>query len=313
VTCDEFALKRAKARGLTTLPSERLRGELSRDLSPASANRHLALLKVTLNRAMKAEPAKAGRNPVRGVKLLKENNVRVRVLTEVEEERLLAAPPARYRPLVIIALHTGMRRGELTNLWWQDVDFHTRTLVVRQSKSSEGRRVPMNQVVVATLRTLRKERQAFGGLVFMSPGGRFVHNCGRAWAKAVKTAEIVDLRFHDLRHTAASRLVMVGVDLYTEKEILGHKTLVMTQRYAHLSPEHQRQAVERLVRRQTGRPSATDPVTAPAASTVRGGGDVTPEKKWWTGESRTPDTGIFSRPLGVDLPAPIRPYRILTA
>jgi len=85
---------------------------------------------------------------------------------------------------VIVALHTGMRRGEMANLRWQDVDFYTRTLVVRESKSGEGRRVPMNRVVVATLRMFRKERPAFGGLVFTSPGGRFLHNFGRAWAKA---------------------------------------------------------------------------------------------------------------------------------
>jgi integrase len=169
---------------------------------------------VTFNRTMKAEPAKADRNPVRGVKLLKENNARVRVLAETEEERLLVALSPCSRPLVIVAFHTGMRRGKLANLRWQDTDLPTRTLVARQSKSWEGKRVPMNGVMVATLRPLRKERQAFGGLVFTSPEGRFLHNFGRAWAKAVKAAEISDLRFHDLRHTAASRLVMAGVGLY---------------------------------------------------------------------------------------------------
>jgi integrase len=79
----------------------------------------------------------------------------------------------------------------------------------------------MNRVVVVTLRALRRERQAFRGLVFTSPEGRFLHDFGRAWGKTVSAAEITDLRFHDLRHTAASRLVMAGVDLYTMKEILG--------------------------------------------------------------------------------------------
>ena len=105
---------------------------------------------------------------------------------------------------------------------WQDVDFHTRTLVVRESSRvrAAGADGPGRG---RDARLLRKERQAFGGLVFTSPEGRFLHDFGRAWAKAVKDAEITDLRFHDLRHTAASRLVMAGVDLYTVKEILGHK------------------------------------------------------------------------------------------
>jgi integrase len=314
---DEARMRRLRAtfggRSITDITVhdiERLRGELSRDLSAASANRHLALLKVTFNRAMKAEPAKAERNPVRGVKLLKENNARVRVLTDTEEWRLLATLPFCYRPLVIVALHTGMRRGELANLRWQDVDFHTRTLVVQQSKSGEGRRVPMNRVVVATLRALRRERQAFSGLVFPSPEGRFLHNFGRAWAKAVKTAGITDLRFHDLRHTAASHLVMAGVDLYTVKEILGHKTLVMTQRYSHLSPEHQRQAVERLVRTEAAHASATDPVTASQAFEAAGGGDVTTEKKWWTGgelNSRHRDFQSRSRTGGIPILPPVSP------
>jgi integrase len=268
---------------ISTQDVEHLRSLLGKKLSAASVNRHLALLKVTFNRAMRSEPPKAERNPVRGVKLLKENNERVRVLTDAEEGRLLAALPDYLHPLVIVALHTGMRRGELAHLQWQDVDFHTRTLMVTQSKSGEGRRVPMNRVVVETLQALRKARKVFRGLVFTSPRGESLHNFGRAWAETVKNAKITDLRFHDLRHTAASRMVMSGVDLYTVKEILGHKTLVMTQRYSHLSPAHQRQAVERLVRRRKGNAKATDPVTARAAAGATSGDDVTTEEKWWTG------------------------------
>jgi integrase len=93
------------------------------------------------------------------------------VLTDAEEGRLLATLPDYLHPLVIVALHTGMRRGELAHLQWQDVDFHTRTLMVTQSKSGEGRRVPMNGVVVETLQAFRKAREIFRGLVFTSPRG----------------------------------------------------------------------------------------------------------------------------------------------
>lgn len=143
---------------------EQLRAALGKKLSAASVNRHLALLKATFNRAMRADPPKADRNPVRGVKLLKENNERVRVLTDAEEDRLLAALPDYLHPFAVVALHTGMRRGELAHLEWEHVDFHTRTLRVTKSKSGEGRRVPMNRVVVETLRALRKARKVFRGM-----------------------------------------------------------------------------------------------------------------------------------------------------
>ena len=87
-------------------------------------------------------------------------------------------------------------------------------------------------------------------LVFCAPQGRFLRNLSCEWYPALKKAAIPDLRWHDTRHTAASRLVMAGVDLFTVKEILGHKTLAMTARYSHLSPGHQRQALERLADRQ---------------------------------------------------------------
>jgi integrase len=288
---------------ISTQDVERLRAALGKNLSAASVNRHLALLKVAFNRAMRAEPPKAERNPVRGVKLLKENNERVRVLTDAEESRLFAALPDYLRSLVVAALHTGMRWGELAHLRWQDVDFHTRTLVVTQSKSGEGRRVPMNRVVIETLQALRKARKVFRDLVFTSPRGEFLHNFGRTWAETVKTAKITDLRFHDLRHTAASRMVMGGVDLYTVKEILGHKTPAMTQRYAHLSPAHQRNAVERLARRRGGSGETTDPITARAAVGATGGDDVTPEEKWWTGgELNSRHRDFQSRALPTELP-----------
>lgn len=151
-----------------------------------------------------------------------------------------------------------MRRTELFGLRWEDVDFYTNTIRVRNAKSGEGRRMPMNQVACETLRALRQQRvregqekgdgrELLSPYVFCAPGGGYLSNLSRAWYPGLREAGIKDLRFHDLRHTFASRLVMAGVDLYTVKELLGHKTTQMTSRYAHLSPDHQRRAVEVLV------------------------------------------------------------------
>ncbi len=235
---------------------EDLKRLLACELSPATVNRHLALLKTTFNRAVRG--GKATGNPTLGVKLLKENNIRVRCLSTEEERKLLGVLPAYLQPLVVVAAHTGMRRSELLGLRWEDIDFYTKTIHVRQGKSGEGRRVPMNQVVEEALRALRQQRireghekgdgrELLSPYVFCTLGGGYLSNLSRDWYPALRRAGIQDLRFHDLRHTFASRLVMAGVDLYTVKELLGHKTTQMTSRYAHLSPDHQRRAVEALV------------------------------------------------------------------
>ena len=130
------------------------------------------------------------------------------------------------------------------------------------------------------------------------PEGGLLHNLGRVWAKVIGKSGVSDFGFHDLRHTAASRMVMAGMDLYTVKEILGHKTLTMTQRYSHLSPEHQRQAVERRVTRKRETVSASATRSGTSKLAVAGGGDVTTEKKWWTGgelNSRHRDFQFFDR------------------
>lgn len=103
-----------------------------------------------------------------------------------------------------------MRKGELASLEWKDVNFNTRAVTVRESKSGEGRRASMNRVVVDTLHQVRRERKVLGGPVFQAPEGGLLHNLGRVWARAVEKSGVADFRFHDLRHTAASRLVMAG-------------------------------------------------------------------------------------------------------
>jgi len=228
---------------------------LSQTLRPASVNRHLQLLRAAYNRAVRA--GKLTYNPLRHFRLLKENNIRVRYLSEEEEERLLFALPDYLRPLIRVAIHTGLRRSELLALRWGDIDLSLGVLTVREAKPGEGRRMPLNNVVRKTLLRLHQERgQALtengsssgerNGHVFSAREGGYLYNLNRYWYPALRHAGLRDLHFHDLRHTFASRLVMRGVDLYTVQTLLGHKTPAMVQRYAHLSPGHLRHAVEKL-------------------------------------------------------------------
>jgi integrase len=151
---------------------------------------------------------------------------------------------------VLVALNTGLRQGEIFNLDWLDVDLVGAQLTVRGAgaKSGQTRHVPLNSEAVAVLTAWRAS--ATPGYVF--PGradgenGR-LDNITKAWLHAVKAAKLETFRFHDLRHTFASKLVMAGVDLNTVRELLGHATLKMTLRYAHLAPEHKAAAVQKLV------------------------------------------------------------------
>lgn len=229
--------------------------ELSRELSASSVNHHLALLSASYNRAQKNGTVSV--NPMHVVVRLKANNVRVRCLSEAEEARLLDALPQWLRPLAIVALQTGMRKGELLALRWNDVDFATSTIVIREAKSGEGRRLPMSNEARRVLHPLWEKRRKVVALrnrgsndhtayVFAAPSGGFLHSLDRYWYPALRRAAIPDFHFHDLRHTFASRLAMKGVDLYRVQILMGHKTPEMTQRYAHLSPDTLREAVERL-------------------------------------------------------------------
>jgi len=221
---------------------------LSQTLSPASVNRHLQLLRAAYNRALRAE--KLTRNPFRHVRLFKENNERVRYLTEEEETRLKKVLSEKNWNLVEVAMHTGLRREKQFNLRWANIDFHTCTITVLKPKNGERRYVPMNDRVKEIFQNLSSRLKS--EWVFPSETGKTPLNpnnfTNRVFKPALedKRAKITDFHWHDLRHTFASRLVMKGVDLYTVQILLGHKTPEMVQRYAHLSPGHLRQAVEKL-------------------------------------------------------------------
>jgi integrase len=214
--------------------------------SDATVNRYLGTLKAAFYLALKN--GKVERNPVSLVKLRKENNKRIRYLTEEEEAVLFRVLPHEYHPLVLVALQTGMRKSEQLRLNWADIDFRLSRLTVRQSKSGEARHIPMNTVVTQTLQSL--PRMIHNPYVFYGRkvGEEFKNGIKNSdWKKYLKQAGIEDFRWHDLRHTFASRLVMRGVNLLTVSKLLGHSSTEVTERYAHLAPSYLNNAVDTLV------------------------------------------------------------------
>jgi integrase len=208
-------------------------------------NRELAFLKNLYSKAL--EWGKVSENPVKKVRLYREDNARTRFLTDEEEASLLPCCGPQLKPLVVTALHTGFRASELLSLTWQDVNFRRGVVTVRAgyAKNGEARSVPMNNTLTMLLKSGRLNA-AEGDRVFCNRHGRPYRSYRTAFETAVRRAGIEDFTFHDLRHTFASRLVMAGVDLPTVKELLGHKDITMTLSYAHLSSDHKQAAVRRL-------------------------------------------------------------------
>jgi integrase len=148
-------------------------------------------------------------------------------------------------PLIVVALNTGLRRGELLNLEWDDVNLDLKQIMVRSvnAKSSRPRVVPLNSDATSALRRWRVH--SGHDIVFTKHGTRLTH-FKNSWRSLLELAQIEDFRFHDCRHDFASQLVMAGTDLYTVCQLLGHASTDTTQRYAHLSPDHLRSAVSVL-------------------------------------------------------------------
>jgi len=215
------------------------------EVSPATVNREVACLKAIFNWSIKSK--KATENPVKQVKLFKENNTRTRYLEEDEARRLLDACIYWFRPIVITALTTGMRKGEILSLKWDDINWKQNIIFLKNTKNSRNREIPICSLLSKVL--LECHERTDGIFVFCNDQKRHLNDNRYFYTlfnRALKFAGIQDFRFHDLRHTAASYLVMGGVDLATVKEILGHQTINMTLRYAHLSPVHKRSAMQLL-------------------------------------------------------------------
>ncbi len=151
-------------------------------------------------------------------------------------------------PMILTALHTGLRRGEIFTLTWDHIDLDMRVLTVdgQRAKTGKTRHVPLNAFIHKILSGWRIQNPK-SNLVFESTvSGVAFNNIRKAWGSVLKKAGIHNFRWHDMRHHFASKLVMTGVHLNTVRELLGHSDIKMTLRYAHLAPHHTAQAVENL-------------------------------------------------------------------
>lgn len=212
-------------------------------ISPATINRHLDVLSNIFNKAI--EWNKLQNNPMKAVKSLKVALGRLRFLEKEETAKLIANCSGYIKPIVVIALNTGMRKGEILGLKWEDIDYKRNLITLLNTKNGEKREVPMNGNVQNVLRSVKKHPES--DYLFCNKNGVQMYDIRKSFSTALRKSGINSFRFHDLRHTFASHLTMSGIEIFTVKELLGHKDIAMTMRYSHLSPNHKSRAVDVLV------------------------------------------------------------------
>jgi site-specific recombinase XerD len=245
----------------------------SRNTSPATFNRYRATLSMIYREAIRNGWTE--RNPARLIKAKKEDNARIRFLSDEEEEsiRLIIAEeyPERFLNEFEIALHTGMRRSEQFSLAWDQVDLKGKRIQLLKTKNGSGRVIPLNS---AALAAFERQFQVSGHAkqVFLADDGKpLIRKPIRRWFEdTMLKAQIKNFSWHCLRHTFASRLVMAGVSLKAVQELMGHKTIQMTARYAHLSPGHLQSAVELISGAKGAKPGEQPPEKPTATRTATG-------------------------------------------
>jgi integrase len=258
--------------------SARLKDGIAR----STVNRDLTMLRAALNKAV--EWGVIDVNPLDGVKPYKRaDNERVRWLSPDEEKRLTAALDERenklrrerksgnewraarhedplpeigddefanhLKPMVLLARNTGLRFTEMSRLKWTDVNLGEKPILTAHAantKDDKTRSVPLNKTALATLRQWKAQQEKTAGFVFANADGTRIKKLRNSWIAVLEKAEISDFRWHDLRHDFASKLVTAGVDLNTVRELMGHASIDMTLRYAHLAPDRLATAVKAL-------------------------------------------------------------------
>jgi integrase len=227
-------------------PHEINRWLSSQGWAAGTINRHHSTFSLVFRLGIEARKLKD--NPLKQVKRRREDNGRVRFLNDDEETRLRAVIASRWpqhMPEFDIALNTGLRNGEQYALTWENVDFARKLLTVSQTKNGETRHIPLNSAALAAFNQLFRSSTGSGYVFINRLGERLLK--GRHWfERAIKEARIDGFTWHCLRHTFASKLAMADVSIITIKTLMGHKSMQMTTRYAHLAPAHQLAAVEKL-------------------------------------------------------------------
>jgi integrase len=187
------------------------------------------------------EAGECGYNvPELKIKVGKRPPARVRYLTDEEAQRLLSnCHNEELKLLIKMALMTGMRKMEMLNLTWQNIDLQARLIHIEESKNGERRSIPISDSLMRELKAIEEKNS--NEKVFKE-----IKSLYYLFERLLKKSEIENFHFHDLRHTFASWLAIKGVSLYTIKELLGHKSIIMTQRYAHLSPDSRQNAVNMI-------------------------------------------------------------------
>jgi integrase len=247
---------------------ERYKAERKAEVTPSTVNRGLACLKTLFNKAV--EWGRLDVSPVRNVKKFKEPKGRERILSPEEIRRLIANACDWLRPIIIVALNTGMRRNEILSLRWRNIDLVKLYISIEDSKSGKPRTIPINMAVYEALLALPHESEF---VFYNSKSNNHYVDTKTAFHATCKNAKsdtkdendkgIVGVRFHDLRHTAATKMIEAGVDLVTVSKILGHASIQMTMRYAHPTPENIRKAVERLGEMINPKPQNVEAVAIP--------------------------------------------------
>ncbi|MCF6766676.1 site-specific integrase [Thiotrichales bacterium 19S3-7] len=219
------------------------------NVTESTLNKVASVVKGSISRAV--EFGYLEQNKLIGFKKFKESSGKVRYLSTEETSNFMAAlneTDDLTRNIVLVAYYTGMRRGEIFSLGWNDIDFKTNqiTLDNNNTKSGKTRSIPMHKTIRKILLDMYSNSEPVG-LVFKSPiTGKKLDNIKRSWTTLMKKSQIENFRFHDLRHNFASQLIMRGENLSVVRELLGHSDFKMTLRYAHLAPEHKQKAIDLL-------------------------------------------------------------------